>query len=175
MIRIPRLAPLAAAAVVCAPAFAFAQSATSPTRPATPPAATAPSGAAPTTTQALPKDIQARVEAHIKQLHTQLHITAAQEQQWDAFANVMRHNAADMSAAYQERAQKFTSMNALQNMQSYVKIAEEHAQHLQKLADAFETLYNSLPAAQQKFADQAFRARTAARTQQRTMAPGHHG
>ncbi|MGH7093889.1 MAG: Spy/CpxP family protein refolding chaperone [Stellaceae bacterium] len=170
MIRVPRLAPLVAAAVVCAPTFAFAQPTTPPaasTHPSTPPAAAAPSGAAPSAAvPALPKDIQARVAQHIKQLHAQLHITAAEEQQWDAFADVMRANAADMNAAYRQREQQFAKMNALQNMQSYAKIAEEHSQHLQKLVVAFETLYNALPASQQKLADQVFHKRAESRKQQ---------
>lgn len=179
MIRIPHLAPLAAAVLVCAPMLAFAQSATSPatpTHPTTPPAAEAPSsgGAPSAAAPALPKDIQARVEQHIKQLHAQLHITAAQAPQWDAFAGVMRQNAADMAEAFRQRAQQFPSMNALQNMQSYAQIAEEHAEHLKKLAAAFDTLYNALPPAQQKLADQVFRARATAR--QHAMArPAHHG
>jgi len=41
-------------------------------------------------------------------------------------------------------------MNALQNMQSYEQIAEEHAQHLQKLVPAFQ---------QKQLTDQVFRMR----------------
>ncbi|HVC51821.1 MAG TPA: Spy/CpxP family protein refolding chaperone [Stellaceae bacterium] len=171
MIRVPRLVPLAAAAVICAPAFAFAQSTTSPaapTHPAAPPAAAAPPGAAPSNAlPGLPKDIQTRVEQHIKQLHAQLHITAAEEQQWNAFADVMRRNAADMGEAFRHREQEFASMNALQNMQSYAKIAEEHAERLQKLVTAFETLYNALPESQQKLADQVFRERAESRAKRR--------
>lgn len=161
MIRIPRLAPLAAA-LFCVPALALAQSTTSPStpaHPAEPPAAAGPSAAAP----ALPQNIRARVEAHIKQLHAQLRITPAQEEQWKAFADVMRQNAADMDAAMEQRAKQFASMNALQNMQSYGQIAEKHAQHMQKLVAAFGTLYNALPESQQKLADQVFRARATAR------------
>jgi len=179
MIRVPRLVPLAAVAVICAPAFAFAQSTTppaAPTHPAAPPAAAAPPSAAPSNAPALPKDIQARVEQHIKRLHAQLHITAAEEQQWDAFADVMRRNAADMDEVFRQREQEFPSMNALQNMQSYAKIAVEHAEHLQKLVAAFETLYNALPESQQKLADQVFRARAKSRAQQHSMAaPAHRG
>ena len=116
---------------------------------------TAPSTGAPV----LGKDIQARVEAHIKQLHTQLKITQAEDKDWNQFADVMRTNARDMQAAMQEREQQYPSMNALQNMESYQKLAETHAEHLQKLVSAFETLYNSLPDQQKKVADQVFKAR----------------
>jgi hypothetical protein len=44
-------------------------------------------------------------------------------------------------------------------MESYQKLAETHAEHLQKLVSAFETLYNALPDPQKKVADQVFKAR----------------
>jgi periplasmic protein CpxP/Spy len=157
-----RIAPVAFAAMLTLPAFAFAQTMSSPgASPA--PAATAPStaGAPSSGAPALSKDIQAKVEAHIKQLHTQLKITQAEEKDWDQFADVMRTNAGDMQAATQEREQQYPSMNALQNLESYQKLAETHAEHLQKLVGAFETLYNALPDQQKKVADQVFHARIA--------------
>ncbi|HEX3882744.1 MAG TPA: Spy/CpxP family protein refolding chaperone [Stellaceae bacterium] len=172
------LRPVAFAAMLCLPAFAYAQTAGSPaTAPAAPAAGTPPaaSGAATTGAPAMTKDIQAKVEAHIKQLHNQLKITQAQEADWKKFADVMRTNAADMQSAEQQREQQYPSMNALQNMQSYQKLAQTHAEHLDKLASAFETLYNSLPAQQKQAADQAFRARTASQPQHASAAarPSH--
>ncbi len=101
---------------------------------------------------------QQRVEEHIKQLHSQLRITAAEEPQWDQFANVMRENARDMDQEFSQRAQQYQTMNALQNMQSYEQIAEAHAQHLQQLVPAFENLYNAMPAQQKQLTDRVFRA-----------------
>jgi Spy/CpxP family protein refolding chaperone len=168
---ISRIAPAAFAAMLTLPALAFAQTAASPNASPAPPA----TGAAPSTgAPELSKDIQAKVEAHIKQLHTQLQITQAEDKDWNQFADVMRANARDMQAATQEREQQYPSMNALQNMESYQKLAETHADHLQKLVSAFETLYNALPDDQKKVADQAFKARTGSEPHHAsTAAPTH--
>jgi LTXXQ motif family protein len=45
------------------------------------------------------QDLEKHVQAEIKRLHQELHITAAQEQQWNAVADVMRANAAEMSSS----------------------------------------------------------------------------
>jgi hypothetical protein len=50
-------------------------------------------------------------------------------------------------------------------MQSYQQVAEAHAQHLQKLVAAFQSLYEALSPEQKQKADQAFRARSASRGQ----------
>jgi protein CpxP len=100
-----------------------------------------------------------RVEQHITQLHAQLHITPAQQSQWDQFAQVMRENARDMNQTFQQRGASFTSMNAAENMQSYAQISQQHAQDTQKLATAFQALYGSMSEDQQKNADAVFRAR----------------
>jgi DNA-binding transcriptional regulator YbjK len=42
-------------------------------------------------------------------------------------------------------------------MQSYEQLAEAHAQHLQKLVPAFQTVYNSMSDQQKQTADQVFR------------------
>ena len=73
------------------------------------------------------KNAEERVEGRIKELHAQLRITPAEEPQWNEFAQVMRENAHDMDQAFLQRAQQFPTMNAVQNMQSYEQIAEEHA------------------------------------------------
>jgi periplasmic protein CpxP/Spy len=170
----PRIATVAFAAMLTLPALAFAQTASSPgAAPATPPAAAAPSTSA-TGAPAMGKDIQAKVEAHIKQLHTQLKITQAEDKDWNQFADVMRTNAGDMQTAMQEREQQYPSMNALQNMESYQKLAETHAEHLQKLVSAFETFYNALPDPQKKVADQVFKARIGSEPRHAsTAAPTH--
>ena len=71
----------------------------------------------------------------------------------------MRENARDMDQAWLERTDRYQSMNAVQNMQSYEQIAEEHAQHVQKLVPAFQNLYNAMPDQQKQLADQVFRAK----------------
>jgi protein CpxP len=100
-----------------------------------------------------------RVEQHITQLHTQLHITPAQQGVWDQFAQVMRENAKNMGETLGHRGTTYASMNAAENMQSYAQVAEVHAQDTQKLAAAFQTLYGSMSDEQKKNADAVFRAR----------------
>jgi hypothetical protein len=63
-----------------------------------------------------------------------------------------------MDQAWLQRVDHFQSMNAVQNMESYEQIAEQHAQHVQKLVPAFQNLYNSMPDEQKRLADQVFRA-----------------
>lgn len=148
-IRSSYLPSAAVIGLLALPAAALAQPA-----PSAPPAA----ASSPMTPQPIPgKTMEERVETHIKQLHTQLQITPAEQSQWDQFAQVMRDNARDMDRAFTERAQQYPTMNALQNMQSYEQIAEAHAQHLQKLVPAFDALYNAMPEQQKKLTDQVFR------------------
>jgi protein CpxP len=104
------------------------------------------------------KNAEERVERRIKELHGQLQITPAEEPQWNEFAQVMRENARDMDQAFMQRAQQHPTMNAVQNMQSYEQLSEEHAQRVQKLVPAFQKLYDAMPDAQKRVADQVFRA-----------------
>src|SRR5215469_16863072 len=153
-----RFGPLGVAALLSLPAVALAQSAQSPAAQA----AAAPQSAASTSPiTAHPvtgKNAAERVERRIRELHAQLHITPAEEAQWNQFAEVMRENARDMDQAVMQRVQQLETMNAVQNMQSYHQLAEEHAQHVQKLCQAFENLYNGMPDQQKQLTDQVFRA-----------------
>lgn len=106
-----------------------------------------------------PVSASERVEQHINRLHAQLQITAAQQPQWDQFAQVMRDNAKEMDQLLAQRAAGLASMNAVENMQSYAQIAQQHAQDTQKLATAFQTLYGDFSDSQKKNADTVFRER----------------
>jgi periplasmic protein CpxP/Spy len=158
MLSTNRLASVAVAALLSLPAAAAAQSSTAP--------AAMPHGAAPPVAASAPmaghpvagKTAEERVEQRINELHAQLHITPAEQQQWDQFAAVMRENARDMDQVFMQRARQFPSMNAVQNMQSYQQIAQQHAVQLQKLVPAFVDLYNAIPDRQKQLADQVFRA-----------------
>ena len=152
-IRSSHLASAAVVALLALSAAALAQPAQSPA-PAAPPAA----ASSPMTHPVPGKNMEERVENHIKQLHAQLQITPAEQPQWDQFAQVMRENARDMDQAFLQRAQQYPTMNAMQNMQSYEQMAEAHVQHLQKLVPAFDNLYNAMPEQQKKLTDQVFRA-----------------
>lgn len=118
------------------------------------------------------KNAEERVEARIKELHAQLRITPAEEPQWNEFAQVMRENARDMDEAFMQRAQQYPTMNAVQNMQSYEQISEQHAQRVQKLIPAFQKLYDAMPDQQKQLTDQVFRANS--EKHQRT-AQSHRG
>ncbi len=139
---------------------AFAQTATTPAPAA--PAATSPAPAAPAQSKAQaakPASRADRIEKHIADMHAQLHITPAQQAEWDQFAQVMRENAAGMNDKMETRRSGFGSMNAADNMESYAQIAEQHAQNMQKLATTFKVLYGSMSDEQKKNADAVFRAR----------------
>ena len=137
-----------------------------PHRPPRPAAASSPM-----TSHPVPgKNMEERVENHIKQLHAQLHITPVEQPQWDQFAQVMRENARDMDQAFMQRAQQYPTMNAMQNMQSYEQMAEAHVLHLQKLVPAFDNLYNAMPEQQKQLTDQVFRANA-----ERHAAQSRHG
>jgi protein CpxP len=152
--------------------LAQAQSATSTTgMPAAPaaaapnasmPAAAAPSSTAPAApkaaAQAVKPQSDAQVEAHIKQLHSQLKITSAQEDSWKAMAQDMRDNAKDMSGLIQAR-NSTKPMTAVDNLKNYEQIADAHADGLKKIVPDFEKLYDSMSPAQKKTADTVFNQR----------------
>ena len=151
------LASVAVVALLAMPGAALAQSTQSPgTQVTTPP---------PPANMASPmagrpvagKSAEERVENRIKELHAQLRITPAEEPQWNQFAEVMRENAREIDQALTQRAQQFSTMNAVQNLQSYGQLAEAHAQRVEKLVPAFENLYNAMPEQQKQLADQVFR------------------
>jgi protein CpxP len=170
MIRSTHIASAAIAALLALPAAAMAQSTQAPATqapaPAAPPAAAA--AASPMSSHPVPGNSAAqRVEEHIKELHSQLRITPAENPQWDQFAAVMRENARDMDQVFDQRMQQYPTMNALQNMQSYEQISDAHAQHLQKLVPAFAALYNAMPDQQKQLTDRVFRTNAEANAQKR--------
>jgi hypothetical protein len=122
--------------------------------PSTAMAQTSPPASAP----AAPATIPA-VEARIKSLHGELKITAAEEPQWQAFAEVMRDNAQTTGSLIQQRAAEAKTMTAVDDLHSYAAIIESHAAGVQKLATAFATLYDTMSDAQKKNADVVFRYR----------------
>lgn len=97
------------------------------------------------------------VEQRIADMRETLHITPAQQSEWDRFAQVMRDNAKAMDATVKASASKAATMNALDNMHTYERITEQHAQGVRKLTTAFGTLYNSLSSEQKSAADEMFR------------------
>lgn len=104
---------------------------------------------------------KARVEQRISWLHDRLEITPDQQAAWDSFAGVMRDNANRMEASFDKRGASLEHMNAADNMQSYADTAVQHAQDIQRLAVAFQSLYGKLSPQQQAVADTMFRNREA--------------
>ena len=97
-----------------------------------------------------------QVERRIAGLQRRLKITPEQQPQWDAFAAVMRQNAAHIETLQRERADKMATMNASDDMRSYAEVARAHADDLQRLAAAFDTLYAAMTPEQKAAADQTF-------------------
>jgi protein CpxP len=97
------------------------------------------------------------VEQRITALHASLKITPAEETQWNGVAQAMRENAAAMDKLVATtRTTAPQSMNAVQDLQSYQQFAQAHVDGLKNLTAAFSTLYDAMPDAQKKVADQVF-------------------
>jgi len=146
---------LATAALLSVVAFAQAPSATAADHSAT--RLSASSGAM------TEHDAADRVEARIADLHQKLHINAAQTDQWNAFAAVMRDNAKMVRATLADKAHNAANMSAVDDLRSYQQVAQAHVDGLAKLIPAFEALYATMSDHQKKIADTLFRE------------PGHHG
>ena len=98
------------------------------------------------------------VDARIKDLHSKLKITAAQEEQFNKLAQVMRDNVAAMEPLIKARKEK-GAMNAVDDLKSYSEIQDAHAAGLKNFIAAFEPLYSSMSENQKKLADKVFASR----------------
>jgi leucyl aminopeptidase (aminopeptidase T) len=123
--------------------------------------------AKPMTATATPKtsDPRNKVEQRIADMHATLKITQAQEGEFDKFAQVMLDNAQAMDSLIRKNAGTRDSENADAMMHDYVQVAQQHAQNVQSLATAFDTLYGTLTQQQKQAADQMFRSVAAERDQ----------
>jgi hypothetical protein len=100
---------------------------------------------------------QETVEQRITELHASLQITANEESQWNAVAQVMRVNAANMDKlAVENRATPSQSRTAVDDLKVYEKFARAHVDGLTNLLSSFEQLYAVMPDAQKKNADAVF-------------------
>jgi hypothetical protein len=97
------------------------------------------------------------VEQRITTLHASLKITPAEETQWNGVAQAMRENSSAMDKLIAtNRTTPPQSMTAVQDLQSYREFAQAHVDGLKNLTSAFSTLYDTMPDAQKKVADQVF-------------------
>ena len=155
------LAPAVFALALSLPLAAWAQTTTP--KPATTASTETPSTDSMTS-------LRARVEQRIADMHATLHITAAEEKDWDQFADVMLANAQAMDSLLSTNAGKEATQNAEQILQTYAQITQLHAANVQKLSTAFEKLYTSLTSDQKKAADEMFRATAEQREQKHKQA-----
>ena len=100
------------------------------------------------------------VEQRISSLHAELEITPGEEADWTSVAQAMRDRATAMQKLVAEKTAKDTqSMTAVDDLKSYGQFAQAHVDGLKGLTASFETLYDSMPDAQKKVADQVFQNR----------------
>jgi protein CpxP len=100
---------------------------------------------------------QDRTELRIKELHTKLKITPAEESQWAKVAETMRDDAKNMDTLIQDRLDHAKGMTAVDDLKAYSKIADARAEGVKKLIPEFTALYDSMSDAQKKEADTLFR------------------
>jgi periplasmic protein CpxP/Spy len=100
------------------------------------------------------------MEPRIQQLRQMLHITAAQEADFDAFANVMRSNEVTMRSLVQQRPPGVNT-SAVESLRFEQRFAAAQAEGLRRLIGPFVRLYASLSPAQKQLANQIFVLRPA--------------
>ncbi len=98
-----------------------------------------------------------RTEARIKDLHTRLKITPAQEDLWTKVTQVMRDDAKKIDDLNQARFKKAKAMTAVEDLKSYSEVAQAHADGLKNFIPVFESLYAGMSEDQKKDADTLFR------------------
>jgi osmotically-inducible protein OsmY len=96
-----------------------------------------------------------QVETRIKAMHQKLAITPEQEAQWALVADVMRDNDKQMEALAKTRAEK-SNLTAVENLESYGEITDEHADGIKRFTPVFAALYDEFSDAQKKNADAIF-------------------
>jgi protein CpxP len=144
------ISTLMGAAMLASPLTVMAADSTAPVSPQ----ATMSKGEAASPTPAATRET---VEQRITTLHESLKITPAEETQWDGVAKAMRGNAADMDKLVAEKSAKGQAdMTAVEDLKTYEKFAAAHVKGLKTLTASFETLYNAMPEAQKKNADEVF-------------------
>lgn len=91
------------------------------------------------------------LEANIAQLHQQLQITSAQEQQFEALANIMRQNARMTPSAPP------ANPTAVEGLRLAIQYGQQEIDGMRRLLPALQALYARLSPAQQRTADTVFR------------------
>ncbi|MGH8642196.1 MAG: Spy/CpxP family protein refolding chaperone [Burkholderiales bacterium] len=113
-----------------------------------------------------------RVEARLAQAKTALKITAEQETQWNAFADVSRRHAkaADENVkAMRDGKRSQERLTAVERLERRQQMAATHAQRLTEVIAAAKPLYAALSAEQKAIADDLLTPRRG------HSGRGHHG
>lgn len=97
------------------------------------------------------------LDAEIRKLHNMLHITPAQEAEFQAFAKVWRGNQASLISLVRQRPAS-ASTNAVESLRFSQKLAAAQADGLSRLIPAFAKLYAALSPAQKGVANRIFLA-----------------
>ena len=97
------------------------------------------------------------VEARLGEIKQRLNITAAQQPQFDKFADVVKRNAQEMEALM-EKAVQNAQQSAVEGLRAAADFAHTEAENLKRLVPALEALYTSLSEQQKRAADQLFSA-----------------
>lgn len=97
------------------------------------------------------------VDAHIRELHAELKITPDEEAQWAKVADAIRTSSKSTDDLIEERHNHISHETALENLQEWADIAQTHADGSKAVLAAFEPLYEAMPDAQKKTADEVFR------------------
>jgi hypothetical protein len=109
------------------------------------------------TARAADDPVRGAVELRIVELHRTLGITPAQEAAWARVARVMKDDARVIAEIADHRRQDVATMTAVENLQSFQRLAAAHADGLRTLGTVFEALYDQMSDAQKKNADAVFR------------------
>lgn len=96
------------------------------------------------------------VERYITDLHGRLGIKPGQGPQWDAFAAVMRDNAARQEAAYNDRNAQTVPLNAVDDLRGFAAMERARAADVDRLVPAFDALYQAMDPTQRAQADKVF-------------------
>jgi hypothetical protein len=102
------------------------------------------------------EDAAQRLETRIQTLHDKLKITPEQESEWGDVAQAMRDNESGIGEQIEARQAGSKTMSAVEDLQSYQKIAQAHADGMTKVISSFSTLYDDMSDDQKKNADQVF-------------------
>ncbi|HEX2150471.1 MAG TPA: Spy/CpxP family protein refolding chaperone [Stellaceae bacterium] len=95
------------------------------------------------------------IDTRLAEIKKRLNITAAQQPQFEKFADIVKQNAQAMEALMQKEQQN-AKQNALEGLRTAASFAQVEADNLKRLVPALEALYASLSEQQKRTADQLF-------------------